>query len=355
MSWNFIDYDNQWEDSFEVAVGTDDDWAYAEMWNPAPFVGPDTFVTYAGAELLDGQTYYLRLRVHNSLAWSEWYETSFRMNSVPSEPALSSPPDSAIVSTTTPYLYVLNSTDAEGDDLFYDIFVEVDCVLYAGSDIPEQIDTTGWQVDPPLFDNWIYFWSARAFDGYEYSDMSSYRTFWVNAIEEPPSPFDLSWPPDTGWSQVYQFPTTFWWGMSHDYDPFDSVYYRLEIAIDSEFTFVATYDSIYATTDTVLLDYSTHYWYKVTAVDTKDNETVSNGIGDFMTWILGDVNHDFAANVGDAVFLINYIFKSGYPPINMKAGDCNGDCCVNVGDAVYMINYVFKSGPDPLIGCDNCD
>jgi len=25
----------------------------------------------------------------------------------------------------------------------------------------------------------------------------------------------------------------------------------------------------------------------------------------------------------------------------------NGDCQVNVGDAVYLINYVFKGGPAP--------
>ena len=31
-----------------------------------------------------------------------------------------------------------------------------------------------------------------------------------------------------------------------------------------------------------------------------------------------------------------------------KAGDANGDKATNVGDAVYIINYVFKSGPAPI-------
>lgn len=33
--------------AFEIAVGTDDNWDYAEMWNPAAFETSDTFVTYA--------------------------------------------------------------------------------------------------------------------------------------------------------------------------------------------------------------------------------------------------------------------------------------------------------------------
>lgn len=61
----------------------------------------------------------------------------------------------------------------------------------------------------------------------------------------------------------------------------------------------------------------------------------------------GDANGDGKINVGDAVFLINYIFKDGSAPAPIQAGDANCDTKVNVGDAVYLINYVFKSGPEP--------
>jgi hypothetical protein len=63
----------------------------------------------------------------------------------------------------------------------------------------------------------------------------------------------------------------------------------------------------------------------------------------------GDANDDTQKNVGDAVYLINHVFKSGPPPVpyNPCSGDANNDCVVNVGDAVYMINYVFKAGPAP--------
>jgi hypothetical protein len=56
-------------------------------------------------------------------------------------------------------------------------------------------------------------------------------------------------------------------------------------------------------------------------------------------------------NVGDTVFMINYVFKGGPVPEPPKVGDVNGDCDANVGDAVYLINYVFKQGAAPVVGC----
>jgi photosystem II stability/assembly factor-like uncharacterized protein len=67
-------------------------------------------------------------------------------------------------------------------------------------------------------------------------------------------------------------------------------------------------------------------------------------VGEF---VCGDANSDGAANVGDAVFLIGYIFSGGPAPNPESAGDANGDGAVNVGDAVYLINYIFSGGPEP--------
>ena len=61
----------------------------------------------------------------------------------------------------------------------------------------------------------------------------------------------------------------------------------------------------------------------------------------------GDANGDGDCNVGDAVYLINYVFKGGPAPDPIESGDANWDGDVNVGDAVYIINYVFKGGPPP--------
>jgi hypothetical protein len=61
----------------------------------------------------------------------------------------------------------------------------------------------------------------------------------------------------------------------------------------------------------------------------------------------GDANGDRLANIADAVFIINFVFKSGPAPEPIQSGDANCDGETNVGDAVYMINYVFKGGPGP--------
>lgn len=66
----------------------------------------------------------------------------------------------------------------------------------------------------------------------------------------------------------------------------------------------------------------------------------------------GDTNGDGFANVGDAVYLINYVFKGGPAPEPDEAGDANCDGGVNVGDAVYLINYIFRNGPAPCADCD---
>jgi hypothetical protein len=64
-------------------------------------------------------------------------------------------------------------------------------------------------------------------------------------------------------------------------------------------------------------------------------------------YICGDANTDHDVNVGDAVYLINFVFSSGPAPYPYLSGDVNGEGGPNVGDAVYLINYIFKSGPPP--------
>jgi aminopeptidase N len=68
-------------------------------------------------------------------------------------------------------------------------------------------------------------------------------------------------------------------------------------------------------------------------------------------YIPGDANHDGAADISDAVYLIAFIFSGGPAPVPMAAGDLNTDCAVDVGDAVYLISYIFNGGPAPQPGC----
>lgn len=64
----------------------------------------------------------------------------------------------------------------------------------------------------------------------------------------------------------------------------------------------------------------------------------------------GDANDDATVNIGDAVYLINYIFGGGPAPNCSQSGDANADGTVNIGDAVFLINYIFKDGTPPVCG-----
>jgi hypothetical protein len=63
--------------------------------------------------------------------------------------------------------------------------------------------------------------------------------------------------------------------------------------------------------------------------------------------ICGNANGDATVNIGDAVFIINYVFRGGPAPAPTQAADANCDGHVNVGDAVYLVNYIFRGGPAP--------
>ncbi len=74
-----------------------------------------------------------------------------------------------------------------------------------------------------------------------------------------------------------------------------------------------------------------------------------DGLGDVCDWRYGDANNDDDINVGDAVYLIAYVFSYGPGPEPDQAGDANCDGQANVADAVYLINYIFRQGSEP--GC----
>ena len=64
----------------------------------------------------------------------------------------------------------------------------------------------------------------------------------------------------------------------------------------------------------------------------------------------GDPNADFKINVTDVIYLINYLFKGGPPPVpGLFSADVNCDSLRNVTDVIYLVNYLFKGGPKP--GC----
>ena len=353
--WAYVD--TLPEDSFEIAVGIDDDWTYAEMWNPAPSIGPDTSIAYSGASLIDGETYYMRLRVHNSVEWSIWYDTSFRMNSMPSIPVQIWPINDEVAGNT-PILWIENSTDAEGDVVTYEFsgFHDTDCVApnIDLQGVVEGTDSTGGQIIDPLGENCIYWWSARAFDGYEYSDWSTTQRFYIDGTPEPPTAFQIQYPPDTSGWYVFDMLSNFFWEPSDEPDPLDSVYYTLSLSLDSNFAFVNHVDSLWQPWFTAIdsLEFATQYWWKVKATDNTGLFTYSSNTLTFKTWKLGDANGDWQVNIFDITFIITYLYLDGPAPGQLIMGDVNGDCVINIFDITYLIAHLYLDGPAPQVGCE---
>ena len=67
----------------------------------------------------------------------------------------------------------------------------------------------------------------------------------------------------------------------------------------------------------------------------------------FTIFLAGDANADAVVDIGDIVYLINYLLIDGLPPIPLEAGDVNLDGEVDTGDVVYLINFLFLDGPAP--------
>jgi len=359
---------------YEIEVGTDNDWSVAEMWQPGQIAGEESSTTYAGAPLLDGVTYFARLRVGSTAEWTPWYETSFHMNSLPIKPDLLTPANGASAGYQ-PTLYALNSTDAEGDPLQYEFEIstepEMTTIIETSGLIPEETDSTGWTMTSILSENQTYFWRCRAYDGYEYGEWSLPWFFYVNYNPEAPGKPALVAP--VGEDLIlYEMLPTFEWTEATDPDPFDYVHYRLEVALDPDFAYVNTFDDLtelsYQMTDS--LAFGEHYWWRVLAIDNTDLATVSD-TADFWTWSgtccigrVGDANGEGGdePTIGDVSVMIDAKFITGTcdgilgcldeADINQSGGV--GAICddITIGDISALIDYLFITGSS--IGLADC-
>lgn len=136
----------------------------------------ETFTTGTSASigsittLTDGQTYYVRARAWDGYEWSGYSAVdTFRMNSKPSTPVLSSPTEAQVILSFLVNLSWLNSTDAENDSITYDWQVN-------GTTQGTGLTSNKTSITLPEA---LHNWSVRAFDGYEYSSWTTVRTFLV--------------------------------------------------------------------------------------------------------------------------------------------------------------------------------
>lgn len=352
FSWTYFDPEAAPQQMYQIQVGENSNWDAAEMWDSGPVSGSGNTATYEGDELMDGMSYLYRIRVFDGSLWSAWYQDGFRMNSQPSQITGASPDDGQCLATAQPVLTGSNADDLEYDILTYTFHVYDDpglTNLIAQADgVPEGLDSTSWQVDVPLSDNELYYWRGRAFDGYENGPWSETSSFIVNSINQAPEPFGLL-TPDSG-VLIFELQPAFTWEAAADPDPCDSVHYRLTYADNAAFAdsvIISDLDTTaFAPPDPLP---SGMYYWKVTGVDLFGGERECNFVFNFTVGQRGDANSDGIIDVGDAVYLINHIFRGGAAPDPILVGDANCSDTVDVGDAVFLINYIFRGGPPP--GC----
>lgn len=206
----------------QIQVSTDSTFSNIDMWNVQKTYSANASETYNGEPLLDGITYFLRVRVGIDNYWSDWSILTFHMNSKSSVPDLISPIDNVIISPEVT-LKVLNSTDPENDILTYSFYVYEDssCTSLFDSEqnITEGNDTTIWTISKTFNDNSKYWWTACANDGFEDSDKSDLATFIINSANNFPISFDIIYPED---SMVVRTQTPLLdWSTSFDPDPED--------------------------------------------------------------------------------------------------------------------------------------
>jgi len=291
ISWDYFDSMGQTQDSYHIQVSSLSDFSRIDMWDPGEVGSESTSVAYEGAPLVDGNTYYLRIRfqIPGTQYWGLWSNIEFRMNSIPSAPVGIAPIENEVVSGS-PNLSVSNSSDAEGDDINYRFDLYDDALLTFKLDsaaaVPAGVANTVWAVTAELPDNGQYWWTASANDGYESSSINGPYSFLVNTENNAPGAFTLLLP-EEGITLPTQTPS-FSWNTANDPDPIDTVRYSLVLLTQepSITTIDVGTDTSYQVIDPLIDD--TEYHWRVVARDLLGFEAINEG--DLQSFIVNTEN-----------------------------------------------------------------
>jgi hypothetical protein len=284
-------------------------------------------------------------------------------NEPPTTPMLLQPAEHVIIDSYLPTLWFLNSDDPDGDQITYNILITPDSlygdVFYATEfGYPEGQDSTSYQFVFPIDENNPVWWTVQAEDSQGgKSSWSVSQCFWVDSIPEAPTAPRADFPGDSAELPLFEMMPVFSFRQSLDPDPFDTVYYRLEIANDSLFTLATVFDSIPGSgtfIDFALCDslaFGAEYFWRVVAVD-KRGMTATSDVMHFWTWLPGDMDHSHQINIVDLVFLVTYMFQNGPPADPAFVMDLNGDCTApDIADLIHLVQYMFSEGCPPEAGC----
>lgn len=167
FAWDFVDPDSSSQGRFEVEVGTAP--GANDMWDPAPSSDSNTSITYLGANLADGESYFMRVRTADSdgSSWSDWSQPlEFRMNSAPVIKSLS-----PMIGSFDREMYIeWSGMDAEGDSLIYFVkaYLQFDQVW---KNIVDGSSALSYNWDTSNINEQTIGLQCYAYDGYENSSV----------------------------------------------------------------------------------------------------------------------------------------------------------------------------------------
>ncbi|MBK7142738.1 MAG: hypothetical protein IPH75_11735 [bacterium] len=353
LVWSYFAAGVNTQDSAEIEVGTDTDWMSAELWDPSMLIGQDTTILYGGSSLNDGATCYLRVRTHNGFAWSDWYQSSIRLNSGPSMPTLNSPADGSVLTGSPVLLSVGAVVDNENDPITYQFGIFYDSALTSQAALANSGSPT-LDVGPQnLAENLHYWWRTRSYDGYEYSGWSAERSFWLDQYQSSPSAASGLSPNVPTGLPVFNLKPTLTWSPGNDFDPLDTLKYTVELDDNASFSSPLSAVDLLASPHQFAdsLAFGTRYYWRVTVRDRGGNTSTSI-TASFWTWKLGDVNHSHLTDLTDLSTIISFLTGGGGVISPTMVGDITGDCRIDLTDLSLMIAYLtISSGVEFKPGC----
>jgi sugar lactone lactonase YvrE len=202
------------------------------------------------------------------------------LNTAPQTPAVLSPVQGIEAVSLPPTLQWSAALDAEEDALTYNVKI----LSLNGTTVASQTKVAGttWLVPAgTLLENNSYTWQVQAADAELTSAYSPAENFWVNALNEAPTPALLIAPVAAA---TVSKDTVFSWQAATDADPFDTVKYRLEIARTTDFAaplITVTQNGLSSAALSTLPGYDAlqageTYLWRVVAVDSDSLTTASD-------------------------------------------------------------------------------
>jgi hypothetical protein len=163
LSWTFNDPDSLVQEWFELEVGSTP--GSNDLWNPPPVQTSETNLTYAGAELVNGASYYFKVRTRDNdgSRWGGWSANkSFRFNTPP-EVSWLEPVDGTFSSLIN---INWNTTDPENDDRYSTLEVYYNDAWH---ELANSTSSESYIWNVSLFTAQTADIRVRCWDGWEYS------------------------------------------------------------------------------------------------------------------------------------------------------------------------------------------